>query len=311
VRRLVVALGGNALCRRGEPITTDVMRLRVAEAASELARVCSDDDLVVTHGNGPQVGLLAIQTEVGGYPAPLDVLGAASEGMIGFLVEEALAGRMPSREVVVLLTQVVVDRDDPAFARPEKPVGPIYAEADARRVAEARGWTIIRDGAGFRRCVPSPEPRAIRELRAIARLLEQHVVVVCAGGGGIPVIVDDVGVSGVPAVVDKDLTASLLARELGADALVLLTDVDGVYDRGERAERAGEGERAERAEKGALLRHATPAEMRARRFAPGSMGPKVEAACRFAERTNRPAYIGRLGDLETLLAGRCGTCIAT
>ncbi len=294
--RVVVALGGNALCRRGEPISTEVMRLRVAEAASELARVCARDELVVTHGNGPQVGLLAMQTEVGGYPAPLDVLGAASEGMIGFLVEEALAGRMEKREVVALLTQVVVDRDDPAFARPEKPVGPFYNEPDARRLAAARGWTIGPDGAGFRRLVASPEPRAIRELAAIERLVEAGAVVVCAGGGGIPVLVDEVGVRGIPAVVDKDLTASLLARSLDADALVLLTDVDGVFD-------PWPG--------GRPMRNATAAEMRARRFAPGSMQPKVDAACRFVESAKRPAFIGRLGAREDLLARRRGTCLAT
>lgn len=295
MKRIVVALGGNALCRRGEPITVDVMRSRVAEAASEIARICGGDDLVVTHGNGPQVGLLAMQAELAGNPAPLDVVGAESEGMIGFLLEEALAGRMEQREVVAMLTQVVVDAADPAFALPDKPVGAVYSEAEARHLATVHGWTIGRDGAGFRRLVASPEPRGIREIRAIRQLVLAHTVVVCAGGGGIPVVVGEVGIHGVAAVVDKDLTASLLARELAADALVLLTDVDGIYD-----EWPG----------GVLLRRASPGDLRARRFSRGSMQPKVEAACRFAEQARRPAFIGALGSLEDLLAQRAGTCVS-
>lgn len=297
MRRVVVALGGNALCRRGERITTDLMRRRVAETAAELASVCRRDELVLTHGNGPQVGFLAMQAEaLGGDVAPLDVLGAESEGMIGFLIEEALASQMPEREVAVLLTQVVVDRRDPAFGRPQKPIGPLYGdEAEARRLARERGWTVGRDGLGFRRLVASPEPQAVRELQAIRSLLAAAVVVVCAGGGGIPVIADAAGVRGIAAVVDKDLTASLLAVELGADALVLLTDVPGIY----RDWPAREG----------LLTTATVSTLRAQIFAEGSMAPKVEAACRFAERTGKPAFIGALGSLAAIFERSAGTRI--
>lgn len=296
--RVVVALGGNALSRRGGGVTVEGMRETALAAASEIAAAFPDDGLVITHGNGPQVGLLALQSEAlrGSPPTPLDVLGAESEGMIGSLLEEALSRVMPRRQTAVLLTQVVVDRDDPSFARPTKPIGPIYPEEVGRRLAAERGWTLGADRDGVRRLVASPEPRAVRATHAIRALLEAGTVVVAAGGGGVPVVAAGAGVRGVPAVIDKDLTAALLATEIGADLLVILTDVPGVY--------ASWPSRAD------LLARLTPAShpaLRERGYAPGSMGPKIEAACRFVERTGRPAVIGALGELVAIVRGDAGT----
>ncbi|HET8620884.1 MAG TPA: carbamate kinase, partial [Acidimicrobiales bacterium] len=232
--RAVVALGGNALLRRGEELTSENQRANVRIACDALAPVALAHELVVSHGNGPQVGLLALQgaayTEVPTYP--LDILDAESEGMVGYMLEQELGRRIPPSRLATLLTQVVVDRDDPAFEDPTKFVGPVYSWDDADRLAKARGWTISKDGRGWRRVVPSPEPQHIVELRAIRLLVDHGVIVVCAGGGGVPVAAHPrMGTIGVEAVIDKDLSASLLARLLGADALLLLTDVEAVYDR--------------------------------------------------------------------------------
>jgi carbamate kinase len=294
--RVVAALGGNALLRRGEPMDSEVQRRNVARAAEALAPIARDHTLVVTHGNGPQVGLLALQAAAyqGVAPYPLDVLGAESEGMIGYLVERELRARLPDRQVVTLLTQVEVDRSDPAFARPTKPIGPVFDRERGERLARERGWTMTAENGGLRRVVPSPEPLRIVELPAIALLVEAGAIVVCAGGGGIPIVVDESGSSrGVEAVIDKDLAAALLARELASDVLLLLTDVDAVYLDWGRSQRP--------------LTRATPVELRRHRFAEGSMGPKVEAACRFVEATRRRAAIGRLEDAAAVLAGSAGT----
>ena len=295
--RIVVALGGNALLRRGERPDVSVQRANVRRAAESIATLARAHDVVVTHGNGPQVGLLALQSETDPTvaPYPLDVLGAESEGLIGYLVEQELARLLPGRDVATLLTQVEVDPRDPAFGAPTKPIGPVYDAATAERMSRERGYTIASDGAGFRRVVASPEPRAIRELRAIEILLGAGVLVVCTGGGGIPVVtMPDGGVRGVEAVIDKDLASALLARAIGADALLLLTDVPAVLDAWPD---------------GAPIRRATPAELRARRFAAGSMGPKVEAACRFVEHGGTLAAIGALDDAAELLRGECGTSV--
>jgi carbamate kinase len=262
-----------------------------------VAAVARRHEVVVTHGNGPQVGLLALQAEA--YrdvaPYPLDVLGAESEGMIGYLLEQELMNALPGRPVATLLTQVSVDAADPAFTRPSKPIGPVYDEPAGRRLAAERGWAVAPDGDGVRRVVASPEPRAILELSTIRLLVAGGVLVVCAGGGGVPVTVAAHGaVHGVEAVVDKDRAAALLAERLDADALLLLTDVPGVV--------AGWGTAA-----AVELDRVTPAQLRDMTFAAGSMGPKVEAACRFAERTGRLAAIGALDDAEAILAGRAGT----
>lgn len=294
--RVLVALGGNALLRRGEPAEASVQLANVAAAAEALAGVAADHELILTHGNGPQVGLLALQNE--GYgavaPYPLDVLGAESEGMVGYMLELALRNALPGRDLVTVLSAVVVDAEDGAHA-PSKPIGPVYAAEEARRLVAERGWSIGPDGDGFRRLVPSPEPQAIVELRSLRTLIEAGALVICAGGGGIPVALNGDGtMHGVEAVVDKDLTAALLARRLDADLLVMLTDVDAVYlDWGGREERA--------------LGTVAPAELRRHDFAAGSMGPKVDAACRFVEATGRRAAVGELRRAVEIVRGEAGT----
>lgn len=298
--RIVIALGGNALLERGEAADASAQQENVELAARGLAEIAEEHELVITHGNGPQVGLLALQNAAydGVAPYPLDVLDAESEGMVGYMLELAIRNELPDRELVTVLTEVVVDADDPAFAAPSKPIGPVYPEPEAKRLAAQRGWAIGPHGEGFQRLVPSPEPRAIVELRSLRRLIGDGVLTICAGGGGIPVAIDGAGaMHGVEAVVDKDLTASLLARRLEADALVMLTDVDALHlDWGRPEEIA--------------LADATPTELRRHRFEPGSMGPKVEAACRFVEATGGRAAIGALSDAPAIARGEAGTQIA-
>jgi carbamate kinase len=299
--RIVAAVGGNALLRRGEPPEAATQRRHVGEAVRALAALAMEHELVVTHGNGPQVGLLALQAAAYSdvVPYPLDVLGAESEGMIGYLLEQALRNRLPGRPVATLLTQIVVDPADPAFAHPSKPIGPIYSEADARRLAAERGWAVAPDGESFRRVVASPEPLQVLELEAIRLLVAAGVLVICSGGGGIPVVVDndDGALYGVEAVIDKDLSAALLARLLEADALLMLTDVAAV-------------ERGWGTPGTAPIRQATPAELRALSFASGSMAPKIEAACRFVEAGGAFAAIGALDDAPAILRGEAGTIVA-
>jgi carbamate kinase len=297
--KLVVALGGNALLRRGEKPTAEAQRGHARDAMAAVAELARHHDVVLTHGNGPQVGLLALQasayTDVAPYP--LDVLGAETEGMIGYVLEQELENLLPGRSVVTVLTQVVVDPADPGFARPTKPIGPVYTEEQARRLAAERGWSIAPDNEHFRRVVASPQPLRIVELRAIELLVESGALVVCAGGGGIPVMLDERGhLHGVEAVIDKDLAAELLARDLGADYLLMLTDVDAVI--------AGWG-----TPDAHPIRHTTPSELRALEFASGSMGPKVDAACRFVEATGGTAAIGALEDAAAILAGTAGTTV--
>ena len=296
--RIVVALGGNALLRRGQPMTAENQRENVKVAAKALAPISTDNQLVISHGNGPQVGLLALQSaayeEVEAYP--LDVLGAQTEGMIGYMIEQEL-GNLLSIEIpfATILTMVEVDPEDPAFDNPTKPIGPIYSEEDAARLSNEKGWIMKPDGKHWRRVVPSPEPHRIFELRPIHWLLEQGTIVICAGGGGIPTIYDEDGnLSGVEVVIDKDRASALLAFELEADLLVLATDTDGVYlDWGT--------ESAKRVEK------TTPDEIEQYEFAAGSMGPKVEAACDFVKRSGQRAVIGALTDLEAMVNGTAGT----
>jgi carbamate kinase len=300
--RILVALGGNALLKRGEPMTAEVQRANVRTAASALAPLAADHQLVLSHGNGPQVGLLALQaaayTDV--EPYPLDVLGAQTEGMIGYLIEQELGNLLPAEvPFATLLTMIEVDADDPAFADPTKFVGPLYDDAAAAGLAEQKGWEFKRDGERLRRVVPSPAPKRIFEIRPIRWLLERGTVVICAGGGGIPtswVPGRDRTLGGVEAVIDKDLASELLAREVEADLFIMATDVDGVYD--------GWGTSEPR-----RLDRVTPDELRARNFAAGSMGPKVEAAIRFVEATGQRAAIGSLGDIEKIVEERGGTTV--
>ena len=297
---IVVALGGNALLRRGEPLTTEAQEHNVEVAAAAIARLAREHQVVVTHGNGPQVGLLALQSAscAGTPPFPFDVLDAETEGMIGYLLDQAIGNRMPDREVATLLTQVIVDPDDPAFDHPTKPVGPTYDEATARQLAADHGWTVAPDGDGWRRVIASPVPREIVELRAIETLIESDVLVICTGGGGIPVRLDDRGaLHGVEAVVDKDAASALLAELLGADLLLLLTDVSGVA--------TGWGTRDQH-----LIRRAGPDTLDLDEFAAGSMRPKLEAACRFVRNTGRDAAIGSLADAPDIVRGEAGTRIS-
>jgi carbamate kinase len=298
--RIVIALGGNALLRRGEPAEAAVQRQNVATAVAAIADLAAEHEVIVTHGNGPQVGLLALQGDAydAVAPYPLDVLGAESEGQIGYLLDQELVNALGGRPVATLLTQVIVDRGDPGFAHPTKPIGPVYDRETAERLAAERGWTIAPDGPHHRRVVPSPEPRSIVELQTLRLLVEAGVLVVCVGGGGIPVVIDlDGRLRGVEAVIDKDLAAALLARGLDADALLLLTDVPVVEaDWGTPQARP--------------IEMASPSELRRMSFADGSMAPKIEAACRFAEATHRLAGIGALADAREILRGNRGTTIS-
>ena len=299
--RAVVALGGNALLRRGEPLEADAQARAARAAAGLLARVSSANRLVVTHGNGPQVGLLALMNDA--YtetaPYPLDVLGSETEGQIGYVLELELDNAIPEQETVAVLTRVVVDARDPAFSAPSKFIGPVYSESEARSLAQRHGWTVKPDGENWRRVVPSPRPQRIVQLRALERLIDAGFLVVCTGGGGIPVFEDRRGHQrGVEAVIDKDLASALLAIDLRVETLVLATDVDAVYsDYGTAAQRP--------------IARATPVGLRSHEFAAGSMGPKVEAACGFVERTGARAVIGSLGQIDELLGGRAGTQVLT
>jgi carbamate kinase len=303
--RVVVALGGNALLRRGEPLTAENQRANAHVACKALAPVALEHELVISHGNGPQVGLLALQnsayTEVDPYP--LDLLGAQTEGMIGYLIQQELGNELPSeKRLASLLTLIEVDRDDPAFGDPTKPIGPIYSQADSERLAREMGWVFKPDGDSYRRVVPSPLPQRIFGLEPLEWLLDQGCVVSCAGGGGIPVMyTDDPAPAGrrlvgVEAVIDKDLASALLARDLRADALAIVTDVEAVYDEWGKPEQRA-------------IRRATPEALGDAEFAAGSMGPKVKAACSFVEETGGIAVIGSIADTPALLRGEAGTLV--
>lgn len=299
-KTIVVALGGNALLKRTDPMTAEAQRANVRVAAKALAPLAEEYDLVLAHGNGPQVGLLALQaaayTDV--EPYPLDVLGAQSQGMIAYMVEQELGNVMPpEKPIATLLTMVEVDLDDPAFQHPTKFVGPGYEKAEADTLAEEKGWDFALDGKKWRRVVPSPEPKRIFEIQPVKWLIEHGCVVICAGGGGIPTAFDPETSNrliGVEAVIDKDLAGELLARELDADLFVMATDTEGVYvDWGEPNQR--------------LLGWVTPEKLDMYSFASGSMGPKVEAAKRFVKTTCKRAAIGRLEDIAEIVAGEAGT----
>ncbi len=298
--RLVIAVGGNALLERGEVPLAEIQERHVDVAVAALAPLAHDHDLVITHGNGPQVGLLANESATDPdlpSPYPLDVLGAQTQGMIGYFFLQAIKNALPAREVVSLICQTEVAADDPAFTHPTKFVGPVYSEEEAHRLATLRGWQVRPDGSSWRRVVASPEPLKMLELHAIRLLLADGAVVICAGGGGIPVLRDRDGrLRGAEAVIDKDLGASLLAQDLQADALVILTDVANVE--------TGFGTDAEQP-----IGHTTVSALRSITFPEGSMGPKIEAACRFVEATGNPAMIGRLDQAADLVRGTCGTII--
>jgi carbamate kinase len=303
--RVVVALGGNALLRRGQPMTAENQRENVRVACDHLAPIAEQHELIISHGNGPQIGLLALEEAAyqGGPESPLDVLGAETQGMIGYLIEQELGNRLPfEKPLASLLTMIEVDPHDPAFTDPSKPIGPMYSESEADKLAAERGWTFKPDGDSMRRVVPSPVPKRIFELRSVRWLLEQGSVVICAGGGGIPVAYQPGRqLAGVEAVIDKDRASALLARDIGADVLIMATDASAVF--------TGFGTPQQRAivqaDPDALL-----GEYKSE-FAAGSMLPKVIAACDFAKATGKPAAIGALADIDAMLAGTMGTRVTT
>ena len=296
--RIVIALGGNALLRRGEDMTAENQRKNIQIAVKSLAPIVENNELVISHGNGPQVGLLSLQSaaykEVDEYP--LDVLGAQTEGMIGYMIEQELGNLLPIEiPIASILTMVEVDPEDPAFSNPTKPIGPIYTKEEAEELQKVRGWEIKMDGKDWRRVVASPEPHRIFELRPIHWLLEKGTVVICAGGGGIPTIYNKDGkLEGVEVVIDKDRASSLLAFELAADVLIMATDTEGVFrDWGTKNQK--------------IITKTTPEQIKKYDFDKGSMGPKVEAACSFVERSGQRAVIGSLKDIKEMVDGIAGT----
>ncbi|HIF9502379.1 TPA: carbamate kinase [Photobacterium damselae] len=295
---VVVALGGNALLRRGEPLEAEIQRQNIATAAKTIAQIAEEYNVVLVHGNGPQVGLLALQglefKKVAPYP--LDVLGSETQGMIGYMLMQELKNLLPEQNVSCMLTQMSVDPNDPAFADPTKPIGPVYDEAEAREMAEKYHWTVKPDGQYFRRVVPSPLPTGIIEKDAINTLIENDHLVICTGGGGIPVKHENGQLIGVEAVIDKDMSAAFLAKQLEADALLILTDADAVYlDWGKPTQKA--------------LSSTTPSELSQYTFDAGSMGPKIEASCEFIKQGGKLVGIGSLADGLRILKGERGTNI--
>ncbi|WP_373795817.1 carbamate kinase [Neisseria dentiae] len=299
--RIVIALGGNALLKRGEPLTSANQRANVRTACEQIAKIYPGNQLIITHGNGPQVGLMALQSnaykDVPMYP--LDVLGAESVGMIGYMIQQELVNFVPKEaSLTTVLTQTEVDPKDPAFQKPSKPVGPVYSKEEADAVAAEKGWTMAQDNDKYRRVVPSPLPTRIFGLKPLKTLIEHNYILICAGGGGIPTYYDESGrLCGAEAVIDKDLATALLAASVEADMLVIATDIDGVYlDWG--------------TEKQHLVQAANPDEIEKIDFAAGSMGPKVQAAVNFARSTGKTAVIGALRDIERIAAGEAGTRIS-
>ena len=295
---VVVALGGNALLRRGEPLEADVQRRNIETAVKTISEIAKVYNVVLVHGNGPQVGLLALQgleyKKVNPYP--LDVLGSETQGMIGYMLMQEFKNYLPNRNISCMLTQMTVDPNDPAFADPTKPIGPIYKEAEARELAEKFHWIVKPDGQHFRRVVPSPRPTGIVEHDAITQLIDAGHLVICTGGGGIPVKKENGKLVGVEAVIDKDMSAAFLAKQLDADALLILTDADAVYlDWGKPTQHA--------------LRSTTPSELAKFTFDAGSMGPKIEASCEFIQQGGKVVGIGALEDGLQILQGQAGTNI--
>jgi carbamate kinase len=299
--RIVFALGGNALLKRGEILSAENQRRNMRAAAASLMKACEGHQVAIVHGNGPQVGLLALEADAYPYPAvppyPLDMLGAESQGMIGYVIAQELRNACPDRAVLALLTQTLVDSGDPAFKRPTKPIGPVYSKEDVAGLMKNNGWSFALDGAAMRRVVASPKPVGIMELQWIEQLVASNAITICGGGGGIPVRKTSAGaLEGIEAVVDKDLAAALLAQQLGAEKLIILTDVDGVYLNWGTAKQR-------------VIREAHGDDLARQSFSEGSMGPKVEAVCQFVKATGKAAAIGSLDEVERVMAGQSGTLV--
>lgn len=297
--RIVIALGGNALLQQGETLTAKNQIINIRRAAVQIAQLAQENDLVVTHGNGPQIGLLALQNSAyeAVEPYPLDILGAESQGMIGYLLEQEISNFLVEKyKVVTLLTRVQVSKNDPAFSTPTKPIGPIYSQTEADSLSKNKKWFFIREGDKFRRIVPSPSPKRILALNEILCLLEFNNIVIAAGGGGIPVILREDKYEGVEGVIDKDLTSALLARQITADLLIVATDVDAIYlDWQKPTQRP--------------IHTISPSDLKKVHFAQGSMAPKVKAACEFVEATKKTAVIGSLDQINEMLMENAGTII--
>ncbi len=295
---IVVAIGGNALIEPGRPVDVASQRSRISESARVLAALAEDHRLVITHGSGPQVGVLGLQASTGeaADQVPLDVLDAESMGLIGHLLTEGLSAHLDPATIAVLMTRVEVDAGDPGFDAPTKPIGRWYPPEEGHALATAHGWSVIEGPRGVRRVVASPAPIRIVEIAAIGRLVDAGHVVIAGGGGGIPVVATDHGLIGVEAVVDKDLTSALIAIELGADRFVVLTDVDAIYRDYDEPEAQAIG-------------RTTAADLRTEVFPPGTMGPKVDAVCWFAERTGNAAAIGAFTEAAAVIAGTSGTTV--
>lgn len=299
--KIVVTLGGNALLRRGEPLTCDVQKKNIAIAVKALKNIAHEHQLVLGHGNGPQVGLLALQNQAFSHevdPYPFDSLGAQSQAMVGYLFSQMLGNARPDREVVCVITQTEVSPEDPAFQNPTKFIGPVYNSQQAQELAQTHGWLLKQDGNHYRRVVPSPKPRKIVELESIKLLVEAGKLVISGGGGGIPVVRKDGQLHGVEAVIDKDYCGSLLAQALQADYFVMATDVKGVFVNWGTPDQK-------------CIKSAPPQMLLELGFAAGSMGPKVSAACEFASQPGARAVIGSLDKIEDIVAGKSGTHISS
>ena len=304
--RIVVALGGNALLKRGEPMTAQNQSANIRLAAEQLAKVKPKNELIISHGNGPQVGLLALQ-HAAYYaqdskiePYPLDVLVSQTVGMIGYMLQQELTNLLPTTPTQTLVTQVIVDEHDPAFSKPSKPIGQVYTQAEAEKLAAEKGWTVMPDGQYYRRAVPSPKPQDVTGINAVKALLAQDHIVICGGGGGVPCVKNAQGqLTGVEAVVDKDLATAVIANHLDADLFIIATDVNAACVNFQK-----EGERK--------IAKANPAALEAlsAEFAAGSMGPKVQAVINFVKATGKDAAIGSLADIEDIVAGKAGTRVS-
>lgn len=304
--RIVVALGGNALLKRGEPMTAQNQSANIRLAAEQLAKVKPKNELIISHGNGPQVGLLALQ-HAAYYaqdnkiePYPLDVLVSQTVGMIGYMLQQELTNLLPETPTQTLVTQVIVDEHDPAFSKPSKPIGQVYTQAEAEKLAAEKGWTVMPDGQYYRRAVPSPKPQDVTGMNAVKALLAQDHIVICGGGGGVPCVKNAQGqLTGVEAVVDKDLATAVIANQLDADLFIIATDVNAACVNFQK-----EGERK--------IAKANPAALEAlsAEFAAGSMGPKVQAVINFVKATGKDAAIGSLSDIEDIVAGKAGTRVS-